>query len=135
MISIDLQTKIVKKIEDGSHTGTIKRIEDKKVKAEDETYDYVDIVLELDGFSDMELKDGSSAKVSVDEKGKPLSKLAINLTNLGVELMDDDGQPKALDTDMLNTMLQGKPIICMTITKNTGKGNFTNIVDESLKSR
>lgn len=132
--TIDLQTKIVQQIEDGKHTGKILRLEDRQFKSDKGTFDYLDIVLSLDEYPDMEIKEGSPGKVSVDETGKPLSKLAHNLINLGVKLMDDDGQPVAFNTDMLNTMLKDKPVVFMTLTKETEKGNFANVVDQSVKS-
>jgi hypothetical protein len=123
---VDINLKVVKPIPDGSHKGKLLRIEDSKI-TDKQPFEYINFVIELEEYEEIEIIKSNPAKLSIDEDGNPKSKLAEDLLNLGVSL------DFTMNTEKLNNTLSGMPIECMTITKKTEKGEFARIVDGSLK--
>jgi len=108
-----------KLIEEGRHIGTITKVEERE-----EPFRYADIYIRLDN-PDVEIKAGFPNRIKIDDSGKPTTKLGKFLVDLGIEL-------KA-DTDLdLNTLI-GKKVQLMTINKETERGTFANVVEDSIK--
>jgi hypothetical protein len=114
-----ITAKKVVSIEDGVHEGTVTRVEQRT-----EPYEYTDVYVE-ESDSGVELKAGAPTAISVDAEGKPKSKLAKILVQLGVEIKDGE----EIDTDVV----LGKKVKFQTITESTANGDFARIVPESLK--
>jgi hypothetical protein len=109
----------VKLIEEGKHTGTISKVEERE-----EPFQYADIYIKLDEPA-VEIKAGFPNRIKIDDSGKPTTKLGKFLVDMGVELKAD------ADLD-LNTLV-GKKVQLMTINKETEKGTFANVVEGSIK--
>ena len=110
--------KKVVSIEDGVHTGTVTKVDQRT-----EPYEYTDIHVE-DSETKIVMKAGAPSRISVDGEGKPASKLAKLLMNLGMKITAD----AEIDTDELI----GVKVKFQTKTESTDNGEFARIIPESL---
>jgi len=101
------------KIEDGKHTGEIKRIEYR-----DTPYKYTDIVVKLDE-ADVELKHGVPTNEAENSK---MMKLIGNFRDIKIgDKIDPEKE------------LVGKKVEFMTMKEKTDDGEFARIIDGSIK--
>jgi hypothetical protein len=109
-----LTVKPEQKITDGTHEGVIIGVEYRT-----KPYEYTDFIIEFE--ENKRLKVGYPTLVS------PVSKLGILLSNFGVELViGKEVEPEALI---------GRKCTFLTMTKQTDRGTFANIVPGSLKAK
>lgn len=100
-------------LEDGKHTGTIVRVEERT-----EPYEYTDVVIKEDS-KELELKYGCPTYLSTNSK---LGRLLANFTKVEVDIEIDPAE-----------VLKDKRVEFMTLRKKTEKGEFTEIVADSVR--
>ena len=115
MKQMEIQVEEVKRIEDGKHEGVIVAVEYRE-----QPYAYVDVVIEFEG--------GKKVKTGFPRAITTESKLGKLLLEFGAVMQV--GTP--LDP---NKILEGEECTFMTITNQTARGSFANLVHGSLKRK
>ena len=110
---MEMTVEEVKKIEDGKHTGKIVELQ-----LREKPFRYLDLIIELP--NGMRIKYGLPAALTVESK---LGKLALDF---GAAM--ETGKPLELDD-----VFVGKGCSFMTLSKDTERGTFANVVHGSLK--
>lgn len=111
---MELTVEAVKKIEDGNHVGKIVELQ-----LREKPFRYVDLIIEL-AENGMKLKYGLPAALTLESK---LGKLALEF---GAAMQV--GKPLDLEEVFID-----KGCKFMTLTKDTERGSFANVVHGSLK--
>ncbi|HEC38569.1 hypothetical protein LCGC14_0576990 [marine sediment metagenome] len=105
---------------DGKHEGKITG-----VVYRDDPYEYTDIEIE-ENKKQLKIKYGCPSDIKVDDEGNAKTKLA-RLLGLFTEVKQDgEYDPEEI--------LVGKKVSFQTLTKKTDKGEFSNVVSDSVKS-
>jgi len=113
---MEFEVKESRPLEDGKHNGKIVAVEYR-----DTPYEYTDVVIE-EAKTKIKLKYGCPSIVSEKSRlGKLL--LAFKLVLKVGEKIDPE------------KVLVGKEVVFMTLTEKTDKGEFSNIVAESVKPK
>ena len=106
-----------KLLSEGKHEGKIV-----KVETRDEPYNYIDIFVEI-----KEKDNTLTVKLGCPDNLSKTSRLGLILENFGVD-------PEDFLTEIdLEKILLGKKISCLVKTKHTDKGQFSEIVADTLK--
>lgn len=105
---------------DGKHEGKITG-----VAYRDDPYDYTDVEIE-ENKNQLKIKYGCPSEIKVDDEGKPKTKLARLLSLFTDVKLDAECDPEEI--------LIGKKVSFQTLTKKTDKGEFSNVVADSVKS-
>lgn len=107
------------KIDEGKHTGIIKDFR----KSETSEYDYIDVYVQLDDYSDVQpIKVGFSCK---DWQISELSSLGIFLKDSGMKFVEDD----TLTFDKIRKHLMNKKIGFTTYNEEKG---FARVVVKTI---
>lgn len=107
-------------IEDGKHEGTITKVEFTGEET-GEDFEYTNIYIKLDGKDSVELKVGVPTKITKN-------------TALGGIIKTFSGKEVEIDKDYdVEELLKDKRVSFVTVTKETEKGKFANIIPNSLK--
>ena len=123
-MKIELEVKETLDIEEGKHTGEIVDVQQRKVESKDgkETFDYIDLILSIDAYDKVTLKQSVPANLSAKSKlGQLVERFGGNL---------DSGSK----IDIVS-VFKGKKVDYMTMNEDTGRGVFARVVDGSLKPK
>lgn len=120
-ISSNMKVKQSVSIDDGTYPAVITDVLERT-----DPYEYTDFVIDVDVESDkpVELKYGCPSALSLDKDGKPTTKLAQLLSDLGLKFEID----QEITIESIKKAMIGKKVTIMTSNKTTDKGTFAQIV-------
>lgn len=119
--NMGIQAKKSIKIEDGLHTGIVKRVE-----FVTEPYSYTEIYIE-ETVTKLEIRCGVPTSIT------DMSNLGILLQNFGVDLHKAIEQKKEFEESEIEEVFEGKKAQFVTINEKTERGSFPRIQAQSLK--
>lgn len=109
------------KIEDGLHTGIVKRVE-----FVTEPYHYTEIYIE-ETATKLEIRCGVPTSIT------DMSNLGMLLFNFGVDVNKAIDQKKEFEESEIEKVFEGKKVQFVTINEKTERGSFPRIQAQSLK--